>query len=79
MRIKVELRDYGGRQELHVDGLCVLAGDEIGAREALEAVSELLPGGMEFMAGSYSTRGMVSLFEDARLPVTPSGAASEKA
>jgi hypothetical protein len=59
--MKVELRDYGTQQELYVDGLLVLVGEALGAREALEAVSGSSRG-VDFWACGYDPAGTTSLF-----------------
>ena len=39
--MRIDLKSYGSEQELYVDGILVLAGEEMGAHEALEAISDV--------------------------------------
>jgi hypothetical protein len=68
--MKVEPRDYGTQQELHVDGLLVLAGEALGAREALEAVSGCSRG-MDFWACGYEPAGTSSLLGERPFAADP--------
>jgi hypothetical protein len=60
--VRVELKEYGIEQELYVDGILVLAGEGMGAREALEAIGEF-SSGMEPTASEHVPEGTMSLFK----------------
>ena len=47
--MRIDLKSYGSEQELYVDGILVLAGEEMGAHEALEAISDVSKD-VEFLA-----------------------------
>ncbi|MEW6637076.1 MAG: hypothetical protein AB1425_09735 [Actinomycetota bacterium] len=58
----MELRDYGTKQELYVDGVFVLEKEGMDAREALEAVSEFSRE-LEFWPSELDPAGTASLFD----------------
>ncbi len=62
--MRVDLRSYGsGQEELYVDGVLVLAGRDMGAREALEAIGDFCEG-VDFLAVDLSPGGTPKLFDD---------------
>ena len=47
--MRIDPKSYGSEQELYVDGILVLAGEEMGPHEALEAISDVSKD-VEFLA-----------------------------
>ncbi len=61
--MRVDLRSYGSGHELYVDGVLVLAGRDMGAREALEAIGDFCEG-VDFLAVDLSPGETPKLFDD---------------
>jgi hypothetical protein len=61
--MRINLKTYGPQQELYVDGVLVLAGEEMGAQEALEAISDFSKN-VEFSAIDLRPAGTIRLFDD---------------
>ncbi len=61
--MRVNLRSYGSGHELYVDGVLVLAGRDMGVREALQAMSDFCEG-VDFLAVDLSPGGTSRLFDD---------------
>ena len=61
--MRIDLRSYGPQQELYADGVLVLAGQELSARKALEAISTFSKQ-VEFLAAELRPGGTIKLFDD---------------
>jgi hypothetical protein len=72
--VRIDLKSYGSEQELYVDGILVLAGEEMVAHEALEAISDVSKD-VEFLAIDPGAGGTMQPFDDRFLVKGSSGSA----